>query len=147
MDRYLAMTGKNHHKGDMVYDNFGYVRDRSTSALVDPDTTRGMLPDEYSPQSHLGNTEEGKGGVLPDIRQSQKLGPRLMAPREMEAFYEEFVNDVQDHVDAEGDPRNFRITPTIFEKWAYGAQRGESYEQEPVDPVSRLLIPAVSLHY
>ncbi|CZR52777.1 uncharacterized protein PAC_02654 [Phialocephala subalpina] len=134
MDRYLAMIGKNHHKGDMVYDNFGYVRDLSTSALVDPDTTRGMLPDEYSPQSHLGNAEEGKGGVLPDIRQSQNLGPRLMAPREMEAFYEEFVNDVQDHVDAEGDPRNFRITPTIFEKWAYGAQRGESYEQEPVDP-------------
>ncbi|KAF8852678.1 hypothetical protein BDZ45DRAFT_98707 [Acephala macrosclerotiorum] len=132
--QFLATRGKGHYKGDKVYYNFGYVRDEHTGELIDPDTTNGMRPDESL--FHLHDIDEHMGRFLPepDFQRSEKLGPRLMTDEETEAFYEDFARFCEDHVDVEGDPRAFRITPTIFFQWATGARKGDSYEEERVYP-------------
>lgn len=62
-----------------------------------------------------------------------------MTPKEKEEFYREYVNDVTDEKDNEGDPRLFRISPKTFEAWATGAAVGDSYEESSFDATVNIL--------
>ena len=57
-----------------------------------------------------------------------------MTPEEREEFYREYVDDVTDEKDGEGDPRHFRISPRTFVAWAAGAAVGDSYDESSFEP-------------
>lgn len=125
--------GSNHYKGDMNLANFGYVKIGGN--WVDPDG-EGNLYDAFEDE------KDGLGVSLGDLgRQStivgETTGPRVMSLWEEEGFYQDYVEGVTDHVDGEGDPREWRITPETFARWAAGASSGEHFEETPfTTPVS-----------
>ncbi|KAE8444429.1 hypothetical protein EG329_000520 [Mollisiaceae sp. DMI_Dod_QoI] len=126
---YPPSVGRNHYKGEMVYANFGYVQDADTKAWIDPDSA-GLLRDEYIQRIYIDGTEEKEERVLPDFQRSEKSGPRKITMEQQDEFYREYIEYVHDDVDAEGDPRNYRISPATFARWAAGAQSGDHYHEE-----------------
>lgn len=60
-----------------------------------------------------------------------------MSAEEQEEFYKDFMADVSDENDGEGDPRAWRISPSTFVQWATGAVAGDQYEEAVMQtPVS-----------
>ena len=114
--------GKNHYKGDMVWANFGYYL--AEGKWVDPES-EGELFAAYMnpPSSHMVEPN------LPDLPRRRDHGPCILTPQEQDQFYQEFVEDVTDEHDSEGDPRAWRITPETFAQWAAGAAAGDQYEE------------------
>lgn len=121
----LSTGGNHHHKGDDVYENFGYVRDQKTKSWIDPDAT-GLLRDEYNICDFKRAKDGADGCHIPDFRRSQRSGPRPMSAEEQDAFYQGYLAYVHDERDAEGDPRALRISPAVFARWAEGAQKGST---------------------
>ncbi|KUJ13287.1 uncharacterized protein LY89DRAFT_155756 [Mollisia scopiformis] len=128
-------VGKNHYKGDYVYANFGYVRDEDTMEWFDPESSQ-PLKDKYISYRREGPIEEVDGKHIPDFKRSERIFPRIMSTEEQEHFYDEYLQYVHDDVDAEGDPRDLRITPATFAQWAVGARKGKAYEEEEFTPDS-----------
>lgn len=119
----LPAIGTNHYKGDKVFANFGYYPIDGNWA--DPDS-EGELNDIY------------KNGIS-----SQSLphtGPPrddIMTPEEQDTMYRDFVEEVTDEEDGEGDPRLWRISGATFLQWATGAAVGDRFEEKPMKtPVS-----------
>jgi hypothetical protein len=125
-DEYVCdnpqVIGKNHYKGDMVWANFGYYL--AEGKWVDPES-EGELFDAYMSQP---GSPRAKANLL-DIPRSRDYGPRVIPLQEQEQFYRDFVADVTDEFDGEGDPHNWRIDPETFARWASGAVAGEKYEE------------------
>lgn len=136
--RYPTVIGRNHYKGERVFENFGYVLDEETQSWIDPDSS-GLLRDQYISGQPLNALGQGNDH-LPDFRRSEKSGPRIMSPEEQDIFYKDFVDDVTDDVDAEGDPRNFRLTSATFARWAEGAHKGDGYAEEHFTPVCYIFL-------
>lgn len=133
-DEYICdnppAVGKNHYKGDMVWANFGYYL--AEGKWVDPES-EGELFDAYMNQPGPPRTKPN----LPDAPRSQDHGPHIIPLHEQEEFYRDYVADVTDEFDDEGDPRNTRIDPETFARWASGAVVGETYEKDVMKtPVS-----------
>jgi len=127
--QHPPVIGKNHSKGDKVWDNFGYYLADGT--WVDPES-EGELYNAYQKSSGGPRAKH-----FPDIAKVRDAGPRIMPEREQHTFYREFAADVFDEVDGEGDPRAWRITPEIFAQWASGASAGERYQEAAIaTPVS-----------
>jgi hypothetical protein len=120
-------VGKNHYKGEDVYANFGYFK--VDNDWVDPESENALY-DAYMTSSQHGQEHPD----VPNLYRSQSLGPRVMTPEEREEFYREYVDDVTDEKDGEGDPRHFRISPRTFVAWAAGAAVGDSYEESSFEP-------------
>ncbi|KAH8687632.1 hypothetical protein BGZ60DRAFT_12180 [Tricladium varicosporioides] len=115
----------NHYKGDMVFANFGYVN--IEGKWVDPESEGELY------RAYMNPTEGPNSKIpLPTLRQRLDSGPRIMAPEEQLKFYNEYVMNVTDWVDAEGDPRMLRISPATFLRWAAGAVKGEHFEETPL---------------
>ncbi|KAF4628127.1 hypothetical protein G7Y89_g10027 [Cudoniella acicularis] len=121
----------NHYKGEQVYANFGYVL--VEGKWVDPES-EGELYKAYM------NCTEGPNSKaeLPDLQRSRTSGPRVMNQEELDRFYRQYVEDVTDHTDGEGDPRFLRISPATFARWAAGAVKGEHYEEAVMQPQEKL---------
>ena len=60
---------------------------------------------------------------------------------EEDEFYRDYVNYVTDEIDGEDDPRQWRISPQTFARWASGAVLGETYEENAVPPTLRTKLP------
>lgn len=117
----------NHYKGDMVFANFGYVN--IEGKWVDPESEGELY------KAYMNPTEGSNSKIpLPTLRQRSDSGPRIMTPEEQLKFYNEYVMDITDWVDAEGDPRMLRITPATFLRWATGAVKGEHFEETLLAP-------------
>ena len=106
----------------MVWANFGYYL--AEGKWIDPES-EGELYEAYmnQPSSH------GAEPHLPDIPRSRDHGPRILTPQELNEIYQNFAADVTDEHDAEGDPRDWRISPETFAQWAAGAVTGDQYEE------------------
>ncbi|CZT06689.1 hypothetical protein WAI453_006032 [Rhynchosporium graminicola] len=130
--------GTNHNKGDLVWQNFGYVRVRGR--WVDPDS-EGDLADA----SRTRDTGDEEAPYLPDIKKRPDPGPKVMTPEEQMGFYQSYVEEVSDDIDGEGDPRAYRITPGTFARWAAGCETGERFEEKPFVPGPKL--PSPDLKY
>lgn len=141
--QYPNTVGKNHYKGDRVYENFGYVRDRDTDAWIDPDAS-GLLKDEYLFCGYRGWSDDAYETYVPDFQRTQRTRPRVMNRQEQDQFYKEYTEYVHDEVDVEGDPRNLRITPAIFARWAEGARKADHYEEETFTPVCGVFVSILS---
>ncbi|KAI6714702.1 hypothetical protein JHW43_002783 [Diplocarpon mali] len=141
VERVKPAIGKNHYKGDMVNANFGYIKIGDT--WCDPDSelelSRAVHIHEYA---HI--CEDG-ARVKPLQPPALDSGPRIMSPEEEDEFYKGFVEEVTDEQDGEGDPRQYRISPAVFARWAAGAVAGEQYQEEPWWPPSKL--PSPDPHY
>ena len=120
-------VGKNHYKGEDVYANFGYFK--VDNDWVDPESENALY-DAYMTNSQHGQEHPD----VPNLYRSQSSGPRVMTPEEREEFYREYVDDVTDEKDGEGDPRRFRISPRTFAAWAAGAAVGDSYDESSFEP-------------
>jgi hypothetical protein len=126
----LPSVGANHYKGDMVFANFGYYL--AEGKWVDPESEGELFQAYMNPSSSSGAEPK-----LPDIHRFQDTGPRIMSLEEEDEFYKDFVADVSDEKDGEGDPRAWRITPATFAQWATGAVVGDQYEETVIQtPVS-----------
>jgi hypothetical protein len=126
----LSLTGPNHYKGDMVYANFGYVL--IDGQWVDPES-EGDLYNAYmgvSDDSHLDLD-------VPELHRSRDFGPHILTLEEQNEFYREYVKDVTDEADGEGDPRALHITPATFARWAKGAVKVDAYVEVVVEPPVR----------
>jgi hypothetical protein len=120
-------VGKNHYKGEDVYANFGYFK--VDNDWVDPESEHALY------NAYMASSQHGQ--EHPDVLnlyRSQSSGPRVMTPEEKEEFYREYVDDVTDEKDGEGDPRFFRISPKTFVALAAGAAVGDSYEESNFEP-------------
>jgi hypothetical protein len=139
-DEYMRLNptsvGRNHYKGDMVYANFGYFL--VDGKWVDPES-EGALFDAYIGRSNDSNPE------LPHLNRSRDSGSYVMKQEEQDEFYREFVEDVTDEIDGEGDPRVYRITPAIFARWATGAVEGEKFEETVMEPQVRIYLCGFTL--
>lgn len=149
-------VGVNHAKGKYVYSNFGYIYEGKDETLVDPDSQHELsliLNDDQS-----ANLESAHPSCTGDTRAteycSQHTSPALihseedpdivsisefvpaheMTPEEQDIFYEEYIQEVTDDIDEEGDPRAFLITPLTFLEWAKGAVKGERFQEEKFEP-------------
>lgn len=134
-------VGKNHYKGERVYENFGYCQDPETKQWFDPESSR-PLKEKYIFHQHSDKEEDGQeedGKCIPDFHRSENSGPRIMNKEEQDKFYKEYLEYVHDNVDAEGDPRDLRITPAIFARWAQGARKGKAYVEKTFTPVHEIL--------
>jgi hypothetical protein len=118
----------NHYTGDMVYANFGYVM--IEGKWVDPES-EGALYKAYMDCTEGHNATAAE---LPDFSRSRTSGPHIMTPEEEDRFYRDYVTDVTDETDGEGDPRALRISPATFARWATGAQKGDHYEEQAMSP-------------
>jgi hypothetical protein len=117
----------NHFKGDMVWANFGYLL--YNGRWVDPDCQREL------PAAHRGRREPYHyKATLSAIDKPRRSGPKVMSHHEQNEFYNWYVKEVSDDTDAEGDPRNFRITEDTFAFWAQGAIKGKRYEHKVMEP-------------
>lgn len=125
----LKKLERNHFHGSQSFANYGYAS--INGVWVDPDNPQGIVyaltePKQLSPPEPLPNLAEG---------------PLIMNAREEDLFYKEYVNDVVEGGDCEGDPRNLRISPSTFAQWAVGARFGDYYPSfVPVPKVSLLKI-------
>ncbi|PBP22002.1 hypothetical protein BUE80_DR007104 [Diplocarpon rosae] len=137
IEREKPAIGKNHYKGDMGNANFGYIK--IGDIWCDPDSelelSRAVHIHEYA---HVCDDRVRVEPLQPPVPDS---GPRIMTPEEEDEFYRGFVEEVTDEQDGEGDPRQYRISPAVFARWAAGAVKGEKYEEEPWWPPSRLPSP------
>ncbi|PBP23741.1 hypothetical protein BUE80_DR005381 [Diplocarpon rosae] len=137
IERVKPAIGTNHYKGDMGNANFGYIK--IGDIWCDPDSelelSRAVHIHEYAPVC------EDRARVKPLQPPVPDSGPRIMTPEEEDEFYRGFVEEVTDEQDGEGDPRQYRISPAVFARWAAGAVKGERYEEEPWWPPSRLPSP------
>jgi hypothetical protein len=134
--------GSNHYKGDMVWANFGYYL--AKGKWVDPES-EGELYDAYMNPP----IPYGAGPYLPDIPIFPDHGPRILIDQELDEVYHDFAADVFDEHDAEGDPRNWRISPETFAQWAVGAVTGDRYEEAVIrTPVSarKLLVQSYGVN-
>ena len=122
--------GVNHYKGDDVYANFGYYK--IEGKWVDPES-EGCLFNAY--MNHTGEYDEELD--LPNFKRSETMGPRVMTLEEQDTFYKEYVEDVTDDIDGEGDPRWLRIDGPTFARWAAGATIGDRYEEDVFEPPAR----------
>ncbi len=106
----------------MVWANFGYYL--AEGKWVDPES-EGELFAAYMnpPSSHRAEPN------LPDVPRLHDKGPCIMTPQEQEEFYRNFVEDVTDDYDDEGDPRAWRISSDNFAQWATGAVTGDQCEE------------------
>lgn len=114
--------GKNHYKGDMVWANFGYYL--AEGKWVDPESEEELFAAYMNPPS----SQMVEPNLL-DLPRRRDHGPCILTPQEQDQFYQEFVEDVTDEHDSEGDPRAWRITPETFAQWAAGAAAGDQYEE------------------
>ncbi len=114
----------------MVYANFGYFL--AEGKWVDPES-EGELYNAYMNSSNSSKAESN----LPDIQRSRDTGPHIMSAEEQDKFYKDFIENVSDGNDGEGDPRAWRISPSTFAQWAAGAVAGDQYEEAVMQtPVS-----------
>lgn len=125
--QFPPSIGINHYKGDMVWANFGYIKIRGR--WVDPDS-EGEVFDAYN-ASESGDDEVPH---LPDLHNKPDTGPKVMSQEEEDAFYEKYNEEVSDEEDGEGDPRQYRISPATFARWAVSCGSGERYEEKPFVP-------------
>ena len=121
----------NHYRGREVYSNFGYVR--LGGEWADPDSNRDL--------------HEASEGIPAEFRHDLPgeitFGPRILNENNLDDFYDWYVAEVSDEIDDEGDPRDFRITPEIFTKWAVGVSKsGDVYCEDEVEPQVRYIILA-----
>ncbi len=101
-----------------IFEHFGFLQ--IDGKWVDPDNLVAMDkaskgdPDVTNP-------------LLPGMNSSSR--PYMLSKSEQSIVYSEFVDDEDD---AEGDPRDFRISPETFTKWAEGAVKVEQSQHEVV---------------
>ncbi|KAG9233916.1 hypothetical protein BJ875DRAFT_510899 [Amylocarpus encephaloides] len=124
-------VGQNHYKGKMVYQNFGYLP--IADKWADPDSECELFKAYINPTDGPNTKAE-----LPDLDNSRDRGPRIMSLEEQDEFYKGYVEEVEDDVDGEGDPRNYRIDPATFARWAEGAVRGDRFEEKIMEPQKKL---------
>ena len=121
---------KNHYQGKDVWSNFGYLR--INDKWVDPESQGQLYKAYYNPvEGHNAKAE------FPRLDDFGVHAPRVLSEDEEDEFYKGYVFDVEDSLDGEGDPRNFRISAATFARWATGAINGDAYE-------SRMVTPSVS---
>ncbi|KAJ5038075.1 uncharacterized protein L3040_006946 [Drepanopeziza brunnea f. sp. 'multigermtubi'] len=127
-----------HYSGEQVNENWGLLK--IGDKWADPDSEYDLYRaiqlhehgiDLYKPASRPLNFEPEPEYEPPRMDN----GPRIMTPEEEDEFYKGYVEEVTDEVDAEGDPRQYRISPATFAQWAAGAGRGDRYVVEtPIVP-------------
>jgi hypothetical protein len=121
-------VGENHYQGKDVWSNFGYVR--INDKWVDPESQGQLYKAYYNPSGGPNSKAE-----LPQLDNLGMMAPKVMANQaEENEFYEGYVTDVEDELDGEGDPRQFRISAAIFARWAAGATKGDWYESRKLPP-------------
>lgn len=124
----------NHYSGDQIHQNWGLLK--IGGRWTDPDS-------EYDLYRAIQLHDHGINLYTPPPRpltRSPELvqtdtGPRIMTPEEEDEFYKGYVDEVTDDVDGEDDPRQYRIAPATFARWAAGCALGERYHEEPFPSV------------
>lgn len=105
---------RNHYSGSEGFANYGYTS--INGKWVDPDSPGELfialtMSEELSPTDPLHLAK----------------GPHVLSDEEADAFYQEYVTNLVEGEDCEGDPRSLRISPSTFAKWATGATSGDQY--------------------
>ena len=128
-----SLTGHNHYKGHEVYANFGYVC--IDGKWVDPES-EGELYDAY-----MGYFDGSSQDLdVAELHRSRDSGPLIMTQAEQDIFYREYVEDVTDEADGDGDPRDYYISPETFARWAEGAVKVDGYVETVIDPTVQNLL-------
>jgi hypothetical protein len=124
----LPKFSGNHYQGKDVWSNFGYVR--INEKWVDPESQGQLYKAYYNPSGGPNSKAE-----LPQLDDLRMRAPKVIATQaEEDTFYKEYVAYVEDELDGEGDPRQFRISPATFARWAAGATKGDMYESRKLKP-------------
>lgn len=138
----------NHYKGDEVLQNFGYIK--IGTKWADPDSEydlyRAIQLHEYGNDLYTPRQQPISPPHVPVPEQPwTSLRPRIMSPEEEDEFYADYIKEVTDDQDGEGDPRQYRISPATFARWAGGAASGEHFHEQPSMPSVSLLNHLIKL--
>jgi hypothetical protein len=143
LSRHPPQAATNLYSGKEIFANFGYLR--VNKIWVDPDSegqlhnayVKGGIDAEAAYQTYVGDGTKQTGPYAFQKPRTDANG--IIIPDDLDLFYNDFVGFVDDDMDGEGDPRNYRISPQTFARWAVGAKFPEPYEDTFVAPSVREL--------
>lgn len=117
-----------HYKGEDGYGNYHYLK--LNGDWIDPDSKAevlGSFADPADPSQQRTRLPQPYAMPQPPHLPIGLSGPRIMELDEEDEFYKGFVQECVEGDDHEDDPRNLRISPSTFARWAVGAAKGDSY--------------------